>query len=60
MVTFFNLRTLMEIQFCFRTVGSGTKYHVLYYMWTVCFFFPPEDWRRNEVAYVLGIEWDVL
>lgn len=37
----------MEIQFCFRTVGSGTKYHVLYYMWTFFFFFFPRGLEKE-------------
>lgn len=27
----------MKSQFCLRTMDSGTKYHVLYYIWTIFF-----------------------
>lgn len=27
----------MKSQFCLRTMDFGTKYHVLYYIWTIFF-----------------------
>lgn len=48
--------TLRETQFCFRTVGSGIKQHVLHYVRT---FFPSWNWGTKLFAYILETECEI-